>query len=62
MIIQQLCPVCKGRGFVPKGFYLKGETTSANNDGCRNCGGGGVVWVKQEGTYILELREIKEIK
>ena len=35
-----LCPICEGRGKVPKGFYPDNteETT------CRTCKGDGVLW------------------
>lgn len=45
------CPVCLGRGLVAPGFYTLGNvTTSLTPDGCRACGGTGLVWARQEGT------------
>ena len=41
------CPVCKGRGFVPHGFYnrLDGWScgTDASDEQCRSCGGRGII-------------------
>ena len=39
----QVCPVCGGRGLVPRGFYDVSSnlsTTSATPETCRSCGGG----------------------
>ena len=41
------CPVCDGRGSVPRGFYmtyLTGSSTSAMPEVCRSCAGLGVLW------------------
>lgn len=42
------CPVCGGRGIVPTGFYDTTSgyytTTTTAPEGCRSCGGRGVVW------------------
>lgn len=43
-----LCPVCRGRGFMPVGFYdpldvPSGSTTTANPS-CKACDATGVVW------------------
>lgn len=37
------CPVCKGRGSVPAGFYTPWGHSTAE-DTCRSCGGQGIVW------------------
>lgn len=43
----QLCPVCKGCGLVPPGFYspsVQPETTAVPmRECCRACGGRGVI-------------------
>ena len=43
-----LCPVCRGNGMVPPGFYINytGSYTSgtATAEQCRSCGGTGIVW------------------
>jgi hypothetical protein len=41
----ELCPVCKGRGQVPVGFYEGWDTAGAGlTTTCRGCGGTGVVF------------------
>lgn len=47
---KQLCPVCKGRGFVPAWFYLVDPdcesfawNTTGGTETCRTCGGSGVI-------------------
>jgi hypothetical protein len=41
------CPVCKGRGFVPNGFYHGTEQSWTTNsllpESCRSCQGAGFV-------------------
>jgi DnaJ-class molecular chaperone len=40
------CPVCKGRGVVPQGFYnfsRGGTTTEIPPETCKSCSGKGVV-------------------
>ena len=42
----QVCPVCGGKGLVPKGFYDVSSnlsTTSATPETCRSCGGKGYI-------------------
>lgn len=43
----EICPVCKGRGTVPPGFYLKNDFTSTvvtnNPEICRSCNGKGYI-------------------
>jgi hypothetical protein len=43
----ELCPVCKGMGHVPHGFYAEVQMASSNAiftlPVCRACGGRGVV-------------------
>ena len=46
-----LCPVCLGRGFVPRGFYHRPDDPPERlRDGrgltetCRGCQGRGIVW------------------
>lgn len=44
----QVCPVCGGKGLVPKGFYDVSSnlsTTSATPETCRSCGGKGYIIV-----------------
>jgi len=42
------CPVCRGNGIVPNGFYNQTSgywtTNSTAPDTCRSCQGTGVVW------------------
>ena len=50
------CPVCKGRGTVPEGFYKEQHpmgfvlepsmtyTTLPKRDNCKSCQGTGIVW------------------
>lgn len=45
----QTCPVCRGRGSVPGGFYdppgYSSNTTSMSyREECRSCGGEGVIF------------------
>jgi hypothetical protein len=46
------CPVCNGSGIVPTGFYHSTSghylSTNASPEGCRSCGGSGIVY--SEGT------------
>lgn len=45
----EVCPVCRGKGLVPNGFYVVGssnlgnyqKTTSDTPETCRSCGGKG---------------------
>jgi len=47
------CPVCKGCGFVPNGFYSTlPAATDAIPETCRPCKGSGVLWSKKEG-YVI---------
>lgn len=44
----EVCPVCKGKGLVPNGFYTVSEigyysTTSTSPETCRSCGGKGFI-------------------
>jgi len=42
-----LCPVCNGKGTVPRGFYEHGDFVSSTNAGpeqCKACLGQGIVW------------------
>jgi hypothetical protein len=43
-----LCPVCKGNGLVPNGFYMQTSghwsTSSITPEKCRSCNGTGIVW------------------
>jgi len=43
-----VCPVCKGNGLVPCGFYNQTSgywgTTSTAPEVCRSCSGTGIVW------------------
>ena len=41
-----LCPVCDGRGALPRGFYgcPVVSTTDAMPEMCRSCQGTGIVW------------------
>ena len=44
-----ICPICKGNGLVPNGFYLQitgstYATSSCSPEKCRTCGGTGIVW------------------
>lgn len=44
----QICPVCSGKGLVPKGFYDVSSnlsTTSASPETCRSCHGKGYIIV-----------------
>ena len=42
------CPVCEGRGFVSRDFYISqnsyGTTNSTATETCRSCGGKGIVF------------------
>ena len=38
------CPVCKGRGQMPAGFYEVGGIDGAKRVACRSCAGNGLVW------------------
>ena len=46
-------PVCRGKGFVPNGFYSTTnpygyyQTTSTGAEICRACQGTGVLWEKE---------------
>jgi len=52
------CPVCKGKGLVPYGFYDLNGYFNANNNSltayppthetCRRCHGGGIIPIPQE--------------
>ena len=48
----QICPVCKGKGIVPNGFYditNQGYTsTSTLQEQCRTCYGSGMVIVPNQ--------------
>jgi len=61
MIIQQKCPICEGHGNVAGGFYhaLPGQPwfSTTVTEICRNCGGSGVVHVKQAGVKGLRKEE-----
>ena len=43
-----ICPVCKGNGLVPNGFYAQTSgvwsSTSTESEKCRTCNGKGIVW------------------
>ena len=46
----ELCPVCKGVGTVPQGFYegaLYPDGTNTARETCRTCGGTGVIGQQQ---------------
>ena len=50
----EICPVCKGRGNVPSGFYLavgvnSWTTTSTSPETCRSCGGAGYIIIPDDG-------------
>jgi len=54
-----VCPVCRGNGLVPNGFYdqVGGQwsTTSITPEICRSCDGTGIVWNEEnELIKILE--------
>jgi hypothetical protein len=47
------CPVCGGKGLVPRGFYefnpfLLTTASGYAVENCRSCGGGGILWSYQE--------------
>lgn len=48
-----VCPVCRGKGFVPNGFYSTTnpygyyQSTSTWPEICRACQGTGVLWEKE---------------
>ena len=46
------CPVCRGNGLVPNGFYrqVSGDWLAASlePDKCRSCNGSGIVWRQSE--------------
>lgn len=46
-----LCPVCKGRGMMPSGFYKK-NSTSENEVQCKSCYGRGVIIEQEQVPYI----------
>ena len=51
------CPICKGRGIVPGGFYTAvGDTWSSNciTEKCRQCNGLGIILVSSDGSYYAE--------
>lgn len=43
----EVCPVCKGKGLVPNGFYavsaISYTTSSTGPETCRSCGGRGFI-------------------
>jgi len=47
-MVPATCPVCRGNGLVPNGFYRQTSgdwsSTSVTPEICRSCGGTGVVW------------------
>jgi len=65
LITVQECPVCKGKGIVPEGFY---QTLASKIDTpiredtevCKTCFGQGILWVKQQSGLILKVTLEKE--
>jgi len=42
----EVCPVCKGMGTVPQGFYegyIPDSSTNTARETCRTCGGRGIL-------------------
>lgn len=66
-MIACICPVCGGRGLVPKGFYdvlpgyhRGGSCTVLTPEQCRSCGGQGFVWkpeTRERESYSLPLTQ-----
>ena len=48
-LIPHTCPVCRGKGIVPNGFYLSTtgqfSSTSTSPETCRSCHGQGYILV-----------------
>ena len=43
--VPHACPICVGRGTVPKNFYSGGTmTTDLTPEQCRSCLGTGILW------------------
>ena len=52
----QVCPVCGGKGLVPRGFYDVSSnlsTTSATPETCRSCGGKGYIIVTPSPNHFI---------
>ena len=52
----QVCPVCGGKGLVPKGFYDVSSnlsTTSATPETCRSCQGKGYIIVTPSPNHFI---------
>ncbi len=49
------CPVCRGSGLVPNGFYRqisgRWDSTSTEPEKCRSCDGTGIVWSNLLGIF-----------
>ena len=47
-----ICPVCRGNGLVPNGFYSQTQgtwlTTDATPEMCRTCRATGIVWEPED--------------
>ena len=56
------CPVCNGRGLVPKGFYQTQAgyivSDDITNEQCRSCNGTGIVW-HEDNQYIVGYDKFK---
>lgn len=52
----QVCPVCRGKGLVPNGFYNVSSnisTTSTTPETCRSCGGKGYIIVTPSPNHFI---------
>lgn len=50
--IQQRCPICEGRRFVPGGFYT--GLPIINPEPCQQCGGTGMIAATETTTHTRE--------
>jgi hypothetical protein len=54
VIVPFRCPVCEGRGSMPRGFYDRSTTVSSlEPEQCRACRGCGIVWASEHDVPAL---------
>lgn len=49
------CPVCLGRGLMPRGFYdtdMGARNSAVGDEPCRTCLGKGLIWELEESDVI----------
>lgn len=61
----EICPICRGKGLVPNGFYLAVgtsyySTTNTSPETCRSCGGKGYIETYSGVVQNPELAELDE--